>query len=114
MNDYEQKCLDADKELAGLLGWHRIASSKSFDGFVELRGDNPSKNLIDSKISRYTLDSASSFRLMVEYGKSPVIGSTGVVVDNAGSIIWYKDFPDRYSCVRFAIVQATINKLKGD
>ena len=110
-NYYEQKCLDADKELAHLLGWTEIRPYNKDKWIGQPAGENL-HYLID--IPRYTKNDAEAFKLIVEHDASPLVGSSGVVVANAGGIIWYKDFPDRYSCVRFAIVQATINKLRSE
>lgn len=112
MNDYEQKCLDADKELAELLWPMQMQDVRdSKNNIVGRTGIwHPVRD--DPKRPRWTQDDAAAFKLIVEYDASPLVGSSGVVVANTGGIIWYKDFPDKISCVRFAIVQSVINKLK--
>ena len=114
MNDYEQKALALDKELAELLGWHRFTSTKA-----GLYGDNPSLNKVYQPIPRWTQNDGAALRLAVEYEIDIKHYEEGVTTmwawDNFSEKEYLsKDFPDGYSCVRYAIVQATINKLKAN
>jgi len=117
---YENDCLALDKELAKLLGWKHIfsrptqfAEGVSYkNSYVE--GISPNWPCGPAmEIPRWTQDSKECFELAVEYAMSPMIGSAGVVVANTDAIIWYKDFPDKLSAVRFSVCQAVVNKLKN-
>ena len=112
MNDYEQKCIDLDKQLGELLGWSEVSIFNStkevcgvFNGFYSVR-------------NRWTQDDAEAFGLMVEHEIDLDYNTVGVKATNSDNIKEYYDadflnFDSKSDAVRFAIVQAVINKLKG-
>ena len=106
--NYEEKCLALDKELAELLGW---AATPYHDR------DDPNKpmykvpgNLV-YQVPCWTLDDAEAFRLMVEHNIELDILDTFISYFLSGQKYYVEDFPSKIAAVRYAIVQATINKL---
>lgn len=102
------KYLQADKELATLLGFKNITAV----GEIALSGTKEVKrNLFyPMSIQRWCHDNAAAFDLMVDHDISIDLAFTGV---RAGlPTISYSDHPDRNTAVRYAIVQAVIAKLK--
>lgn len=115
---YEQKCLELDKQLAELLGkWSDIEVVKQ-SLRVELWAEDGEHNLCT--IPRWTQDDAEALRLAVEHELDIQMWKDFVRATwwNFGSDIatteFFTDFPDRYSCIRYAIVQAVVNKLKAN
>lgn len=115
MDNYEQKCLELDKELAELLGWHRF----TLLGKEALFGDKPNESLIGKRVPRWTQDDSAAFRLAVEHDVDVQLWD-----DHVGATYWYygldetsgaffSDFPSKLAAVRYSIVQAVINKLKA-
>lgn len=123
---YEQKALELDKELAELLGWHRIMTVNCTDdmsyydprGF--LIGDNPSECKVRAILPRWTQDNHSAFGLIVEYDICVHYDYDNCVTTrwdrnlNCDMEFEYVNFPDKLSAVQYAIVQAVVNKLKGN
>jgi hypothetical protein len=121
--EYNKICLELDKELSTLLGWTNIAESDFPGDYVRFKGDNPSLNKVYEFIPRCTLNDGAAFRLAVEYDVTvnyslhPTHVTVAIhqefpkqIIKSIGRIT---DFPDKLSALRYCIVQATINKLKG-
>ena len=107
-NKYEQDCLQLDKELAELLGWTNVADSCKY-------GKPPNQTEYSScPIQRWTQNDAEAFRLMVEYNVELEMFDAFVSDFRTGPNYYYAEFPNKQSTVRFAIVQAVVNKLKGN
>lgn len=106
---YEEKCLTLDKTLAELLGY-------TYGNFMWF---NPKGEVV--KMPRWTQHSGAVLRLAVEYDCYPCNCASSIVVekpqwDTRSMREYYSqeevaDFPDKLSAVRYAIVQAAINKL---
>ena len=112
MNNYETSCLALDKELAEVLGWHRL-HMHNFYGTMQLRGDNPSKNIVNMKVPRWTQDDAAAFKLSIEYSVNyRIIKSYDEVVSDS-VVVNTQDFPSDDAACRYVIVQSVINVLKG-
>lgn len=116
-NTYEQKALELDRELAGLLGWHRFYYNIS----NVLYGDKPNQSIVGGVVPRWSQDDGEAFRLAVEQSFDIISYKQAVKVmyddgfkQTFESEQYYKDFPDKLSAVRYAIVQAVVNKLKGN
>lgn len=111
---YEEKSLAADKELAELLGWTNLKETE-FKSPHDYLGVS-SKGL-EEYITRWTQDDASSFQLMVEHDITvevfhKQIWATDSYVNDVTDCFAVSYFPSKAAAVRFAIVQAVINKLK--
>lgn len=116
MNDYEEKCLALDKQLAELLGW---VATPYHDR------DDPSKPMykvpgtLVYQNPRWTQDDAEAFRLAVEHEMDTEWYYSGCSAtdSNATEAIYkthlFRDFPGKVAAMRYAIVQAVINKLKA-
>lgn len=111
---------ELDKELAELLGWHRIMQGNFYGDTSRFVGDNPSLNIVNGFIPRWTQDDGAAFRLAVDNNLEYVFDDESIAVYDSVDELkeWsnteIKAFPDIFSAVRVAIVQATINKLKGN
>lgn len=115
----DDKFLEADKELAELLGYTNVRQTKFYK--ERLSGVMSVDEGRDS-FARWTQDDASAFRLAVQYECFPKMYALSIVVEKLQystreiqeyySVAELEDFPDKLSAVRFAIVQAVINKLK--
>lgn len=113
--------LQAEKELAELLGWTNIVHGDShckFGGY--LSGREFQNDDFQTRLPQWTQDDAYAFALMVEHELDISFYMFGVnAVDS--------NYPDKYvgaekvadhsndwkQATRYAIVQATIHKLKG-
>lgn len=115
MSTYEQKTLELDQELALLLGWTSIQPmNNKFSGYA------PNSVAGYEYVPRWTQDDAEAFRLMVEYNVD-VNSHTDEDMITAyieGSVQGYSadlcEFISKESAFRVVIVQAVINKLKGN
>lgn len=113
MNNNE--LLELDKELAMLLGYKDISKGNFYGDSSRWCGVCPEMNK-RVYIPRWTMDDGAAFRLAVEHEISLSIGKCVTIIDIEHDTIveHHADFPDKFSAVRVAIVQATINKLKGN
>lgn len=115
MNDYEQKCFQLDKELAKLI-YGCPAFIDSCTDFMWFEADVH----FSQPLARWTQDDAEAFRLAVEHNIQVCVYSDLVITEYmsndypTGDRYQYHSFPDKSSAVRFAIVQAVVNKLKGN
>ncbi len=94
MDNYEEKALQLDKELAVVFGLADL-----------------------SPVPRWTQEDDISFRLMVEHDVEPQRLDTEIAVYDCDSMkrrstVYLVDFPDKLTATRFAICQAVVNKLK--
>lgn len=122
MNNYEQKCLEADKELAQLLGWTEIElvdyspDSEEYSPDGILMGTNPKGfSLLD--IPRWTQDDAEAFKLACEhyiYVETSLDYWDGVGDDCKRMEYAYDSLSHKMQSIRYTIVQAVINKLKDN
>lgn len=111
---YEEKCLALDKQLAELLGWHRIVQTNPCGNAVKYSGDNILRGIVHHPIPRWTQDDAEALRLVVEHQCLPCQWDDESIACGINcAVLDENHFPDKLSCVRYAIVQAVINKLKG-
>jgi hypothetical protein len=115
MNNYEEKALQLDMQLATTIGYTDVKESKLYKHRIagKLKGEHQT-------IARWTQGDGDAFRLAVEYSIEvmfpiPDEMQVNYTKDYKGCVLCfrYKNFPDKQSAVRFAIVQAVINKLKG-
>lgn len=124
MNDYEQKVLVLDKELAELLGWSDIEivdyspDSETYSPDGILMGTNP-KGFSLLYIPRLTQEDAAVFQLAVKYNIDigPEIQSDywdGTGGDSARMQYEFDSVSHKMQNIRKIIVESVIHKLKGN
>jgi len=105
--------LDAEKQLAELLGWKDIHLNKLENGW---EGCLVNEQII-SRVPSWTKDDAASFSLMIRYRvsleltKHIVFAST---TDQERIIVNYSVHSDEATAVRYAITMAVIQKLQNN
>lgn len=123
---YEQDAINLDKELAELLGWkiitERLTSFPNVGVVYKhcfISGINPNYPYGDNfELPCWTQNDAAAFQLMVEHEIDVMNYHEGMAAldtdypDTQCGVL-FKDFPSKQDCVRFAIVHAVVNKLKG-
>lgn len=109
--------IELDKELATLLNrWTDIQIVRQSNHHTELWGEDTNGKLCT--IPRWTADDAEALRLVVEHEINLTFAadlgvSTYIEGDVEGKFFVYDEFPDKQTALRYAIVQATVSKLKG-
>lgn len=104
--------LEAERQLAELLGWKDIHQNKIENGWQGFLINN--QNI--SKIPSWTKDDSAAFALMIRYRVSLEITEHIVfasVTDQEKVIINYSIHSDEATAVRYAIVSAVIMKLES-
>ncbi len=110
--EYKQRCIELDRELATLLGWtirngHLCGLPPNYTG-----------TLWSMPVPRWTQSDADAFRLAVEHDVFPELWIGQVWIGNGDDKHFVCEdpvnFSDKITAFRFAIVQAVINKLKGN
>lgn len=120
MNNYEQDCLSLDKELATLLDWEwHEGSTKHRTGPTwdtwEWTGRCGAVDPVTSFCQiRWTQDDHSAFGLMVEYEIQTKVFKVWDEAVADGIVVNTQDFPTDKAALRYAIVQAVVNKLRSE
>lgn len=112
MNNEQLEALD--KELAELLGWTCVYLHNN----GKLVGTIPNHSC-DAVIDRWTLDDGAAFRLMCEHNIDMGCDTqedyfVGDAEDTKRMQFRWDSLEHKIQDIRVAIVQATINKLKGN
>ena len=108
MDNYEKKCKELDIELAALLGTPVFIDEET--GHMWYEGDI----YYTQELKRWTQNDAEAFRLAVEQEINWHLSRDyDEIVTNYGVKLDTQDFTSDLAVVRYAIVQAVINKLKA-
>lgn len=114
---YQQRCIDANRELAEALGWtyHPVDDIQPCTREWQDAQGNWKAN------PRWTQDSSESFQLMLDHECFPVRAPDANMVAVATgletmryAIEKLEGHPDKASALRFAIVAAVLSKLRFD
>ena len=107
------KYLQAEKELAELLGWKDVGTGV-LEG-LSGRPPKPTGGKFWHKVPNWTGDNAAAFTLMVEQRLLVSVDDVEIEANFGGStFIRIADHPDKEAAVRYAIVQAVIAKLRSE
>ncbi len=112
------KYIEADKDLAELLGWTEIEVIHSDSLDIDyLQGIDPAGRKYQ-EVWHWTRNNAAAFELMCEYGidvehYSCFVKATNYWFEGEYEVEDYDNHESKQAAARFAIVQAVIAKLKG-
>lgn len=122
---YEEKCLEADKELADSLGWEwhegtaKHRTGPTWDTWEWIGPCGAVDPVTHFSCIRWTQNDAAAFQLAVEQELDFHWGIYGITIANPDNdcehaFVKIEDFPSKAAAVRFAIVKTVITKLKGN